>query len=332
MENQPLISVIIPVYNVEDYLRGCVDSVINQTYKNLEIILVDDGSTDLSGKICDEYAEKDERVSVIHQENGGLSAARNTGLDKASGEYIYFLDSDDYVADNTFETLLSIAEKDDSDIVFFDAVSFADTNDFIVKQNYIRKNKYPTDNGYNIFCALTQKKEYHSAVPLLFIKEKFLSERKLSFVPGILYEDMVFTYQALCLAQIASQCDKAFYYRRYRKDSIMTSSKKIKHFSSCIDVCKINAKFTFETLGTNFAHEICSYLSRCAFNVFNVYEKLIKTDKKACKKELKSFKKYLLNQNAFGNTALKLRCYGKAFWFIYKVFEKTVGRLLKGKK
>ena len=88
MENQPLVSVIIPVYNVEKYLRECIDSVINQTYKNLEIILVDDGSTDSSGKICDEYVEKDERITAIHQKNGGLSQARNRGLEE-DGNFLY---------------------------------------------------------------------------------------------------------------------------------------------------------------------------------------------------------------------------------------------------
>lgn len=332
MENQPLISVIIPVYNVEDYLRECVDSVINQTYKNLEIILVDDGSTDSSGKICDDYAEKDERIAVIHQKNGGLSAARNAGLDKSSGEYIYFLDSDDYVADNTFETLLSIAEKDNSDIVFFDAVSFADTPDFTVKQNYVRKNKYKTDKGYDVFSAMCNNKEFHSAVYLMLFKSDFIVNNKLNFTPGLLHEDMIFTYQALCFAKVVSQCDKPLYYRRYRKNSIMTSSKTQKHFESCIDVCKINTKFTYDTFEEGIPFECRQYLSRCAFNVFNVYEKLSKADCKACRSNLKDFKQYVIEKDAYCNTALRMRCYGKSFWLVYKVFEKTVGRLLKGKK
>ncbi len=98
MSDNPLISVVIPVYKVEKYLRECVDSVINQTYKNLDIILVDDGSPDKCPAICDEYAEKDTRVRVIHRKNGGLSAARNSGIDIARGEYITFIDSDDYVS------------------------------------------------------------------------------------------------------------------------------------------------------------------------------------------------------------------------------------------
>ena len=330
MENQALISVIIPVYNVEDYLRECVDSVLCQTYGNFEIIIVNDGSTDSSGEICDEYIEKDERVTVIHQKNGGLSAARNTGLTEANGDYIYFLDSDDYIAENALDILLNIAEKDSSDIVFFDAVSFADTDDFAVKQNYIRKHKYQTDNGINIFGQMTENKEFHSAVYLMLFRKSFIDNNGLRFVPALLHEDMVFTYQALCLSAVVSQCTDALYHRRYRKNSIMTSSKTVKHFKSCIEVCKINTNFTREKFGTDLPFENYNYLSRCAFNVFNVYEKLSKTDKKSCKNELRSFKKDVLQIDAFGNTALKMRCYGKASWFIYKMFEKTVGRLLKG--
>lgn len=331
MDNQALISVIIPVYNVEEYLRECIDSVLNQTFYDFEVILVNDGSTDSSGEICDEYVEKDERVTVIHQKNGGLSVARNTGLSEANGKYVYFLDSDDYISGNALKTLLDIAENDDSDIVFFDAVSFADTEDFTVSQNYIRKNKYLTDNGYNVFTSLTQAKEFHSAVPLLFIGRDFLIESGIKFVPGILYEDMVFTYQLFYKAKTVSQCSRALYHRRYRKDSIMTSAKSKKHFDGCIAVYSHNAEFT-KKLNENDTSAAYEFVSRCAFNTFNVYEKLGKADKKSCKTELKTAKKDILKNKAFGNKALKMRCYGKTFWFIYKVFEKTVGRLMKGTK
>ena len=99
------ISVIVPVYNVEQYLPQCLDSIINQTYKNLEIICVDDGSPDNSGKILDEYAKKDKRIKVIHQENQGVSVARNTGLDNATGKYIGFVDPDDWIEADYYETL-----------------------------------------------------------------------------------------------------------------------------------------------------------------------------------------------------------------------------------
>ena len=113
---EELISVIIPVYNVEKYIRFCLDSVINQTYKNLEIIIIDDGTKDLSGDIAEEYAAKDSRIKVIHKENGGLSDARNVGLDVATGKYIAFLDSDDVIAYDFYEYLYNLIKENDYDI------------------------------------------------------------------------------------------------------------------------------------------------------------------------------------------------------------------------
>ena len=111
-----LISVIIPIYNVEQYLKECLESVINQTYRNLEIILVDDGSKDKSGKICDEYKNKDERIKVVHKENGGLSDARNAGMKIATGKYIQFIDSDDFIDKDMIETLYNLIIENEADI------------------------------------------------------------------------------------------------------------------------------------------------------------------------------------------------------------------------
>ena len=106
-----MISVIVPAYNVENVLHYCIDSILNQTYKDFELILVDDGSTDKSGKICDEYANKDSRVRVFHKENGGVSSARNFGIDNANGDYICFIDSDDYVNGDYLELLMYTKSK-----------------------------------------------------------------------------------------------------------------------------------------------------------------------------------------------------------------------------
>ena len=120
--SEPVISVIIPVYNVEPYLRRCLDSVTGQTYAALEILLVDDGSTDGSGGICDEYAAKDVRVKVIHKKNGGAALARNAGLETASGGWIGFVDSDDYIESDPYEYLLDLAERTGADIAQCGAV------------------------------------------------------------------------------------------------------------------------------------------------------------------------------------------------------------------
>ena len=112
-----LVSVIVPVYNVESYVAKCIESIVNQTFKDLDIILIDDGSTDSSGSICDRYAEKDKRIKVIHKVNGGVSSARNAGLDIAVGEYIVFVDGDDYINSQMIETLYSVIVENNSDLV-----------------------------------------------------------------------------------------------------------------------------------------------------------------------------------------------------------------------
>ena len=118
--DDPLISVIIPVYNVENYLRECLDSVLAQTYSNYEVLLIDDGSTDSSFDICCEYCDKDKRFKVYQKENGGASSARNYGLDCAAGEYLYFLDSDDYLKPIALEKMASCACQHQADLVFIE--------------------------------------------------------------------------------------------------------------------------------------------------------------------------------------------------------------------
>ena len=118
----PKVSIIVPVYKVEMYLQRCIDSIVNQSYKNLEIILIDDGSPDNCGAICEMYASDDDRIKVIHQKNQGLSVARNTGIEIASGKYIVFVDSDDYIALNLVERCVSVAEKKELDLLIFDWV------------------------------------------------------------------------------------------------------------------------------------------------------------------------------------------------------------------
>ncbi len=331
MKNQALVSVIIPVYNVEKYLRESVDSVINQTYKNLEIILVDDGSTDSSGKICDEYIDKDERVTVIHKKNEGPSKTRNAGINNANGKYIYFLDSDDYIADNAIENLVLTAETNQADLVFFDAISFSDDASEVV-QGYKVKGSYEPCSGFEMLAKLHKNKDYHCSVVLLFIKRDVFTENSISFLESAYCsEDLLFTYQIYCCAARAAQCKKTLYHRRFRPNSIVTSKKSERHFRSCRDVFEIVRDFS-KAIGVSDRYMATEYTVRCAYNALNVYNKLSKKDKTLCKKEYKKLKKDILSSNAFGNKALKMRCYGTAFWFVYKLFEKTAGKLLKGTK
>ena len=330
MEKQELISVIIPVYNVEEYLRECVDSVLKQTYEAFEVILVDDGSTEGSGDICDEYVEMDTRVQVIHQKNQGLSGARNTGFASANGKYVYFLDSDDWILPETLEELEDKAEKEEAEVVFFDANSFADNpEEFLVEQRYIRKHAYETEEGYKVLEKLQKNQEYHSAVPLLFLKKEFLQDRGIRFESGILYEDMLNTYEVYCKAKRAAHIQKAFYQRRYRSNSIMTSRKNQRHYISAMMVYK-KAREGSEQIGKLEDDTARKYVIRCAFNALNMYNKLSRADKRICKAEYINLKKEIMGNKAYNDNALKMRCYGTFAWFIYKIYEKSLGRILKG--
>lgn len=330
MEKQELISVIIPVYNVEEYLRECVDSVLKQTYEAFEIILVDDGSTDTSGDICDEYAEKEERVLVIHQKNQGLSGARNAGFASANGKYVYFLDSDDWILPETLDELVDKAEKEDAEVVFFDANSFADSSEeFRVEQRYLRKYAYETEEGYQVLERLQKHQEYHSAVPLLFLKKEFLRDCGIRFESGILYEDMLYTYEVYCKAKCVAHIQKAFYQRRYRSNSIMTSGKNQKHYVSAKKVYE-KVRDVSEQIGKIKDDTARKYVVRCAFNALNMYRKLSNAEQKEHRESYLELKREIRNAHAYDDKALYMRCYGTFPWFIYKLYEKSLGRILKG--
>ena len=328
MEIKGLISVIIPVYNVENYLKECIESVLSQTYENYEIILVDDGSTDSSPGICDEYAGAYENVRVIHKENSGPSATRNAGVSAAKGEYIYFLDSDDYIIPEALEKLFANSVENDTDIVFFDAVSFVDDDlNANIKQSYKRNSVYNVGTGLEVFIALNKNKEFKCAVYLMLIRKSLITENGITFCEdAYMSEDMLFTFQLYCKAKSVSQCSQALYYRRYRADSIVTSKKTQRHFLSCKSVYNNARNFTIDNdLQQN--DYVNSFVARCAFNAIDIYGKISDVDKEMNKSVYSDLKREILKDNAYDNTALKLRCYGKAFWFVYKVFEKTIGRL-----
>lgn len=199
MKILPLISVIVPVYNVEKYLNQCLDSIIAQTWRNLDIILVDDGSTDNSGAICDEYARTDTRIKVIHKENGGLSAARNTGLDIARGEFIGFVDSDDWIEPNMFEDLYAGFFKSDvsyDNVLFSNAMLYeyddvTETETLARPHSWIR-NIPQTIYGSELGKAMLSESSNHYVWSKLYRREAFHMVR---FYEGRNDEDTFFTYE-----------------------------------------------------------------------------------------------------------------------------------------
>lgn len=170
---EPLVSIIVPVYNVEPYIHRCIDSILAQTYQQMQIILIDDGSPDRCGEICDEYSKKDSRIIVIHQENEGLSGARNTGLLFAKGEYVAFVDSDDWIHPKMYETLIGLSRKYDLDIVR-SSVCETDNKGYkksIQPSNSIANRIIEQDNLFNLYfesflCKIVWNALYKKSVVL----------------------------------------------------------------------------------------------------------------------------------------------------------------------
>lgn len=208
------VSVIIPVYNTKEYLARCVDSVLNQTFGDISVILVDDGSTDGSALVCDSYA-KDIRIKVIHKENGGLSSARNSGIAMAESEYICFVDSDDYLPKNAIERLMSEADKN-TDVVICGYFLDYGTK---LKENYAKGGNYNIDNIGDAFAELKAKHIFDPAWNKL-IRLEFLKENNILFKEGELYEDTEFNINILKSKSNIKVISDCLYYYVQRQGSI----------------------------------------------------------------------------------------------------------------
>lgn len=221
-----LLSVIVPIYQVEAYLPRCLDSIIAQTFRDFELILVNDGSTDRCPEIMREYAEKDERIVLIHKENGGLSSARNAGMDAAHGRYICFIDSDDCIADSLFANMLTSAEDNRADLVVW---NYSRVNDegqgdpnFQMKDEIVALDQLGLDNYfYDYFFPY---RHGHEVCNKLFRRD-ILEKHRLRFQPTseILAEDLMFTFMYLLHIQKIVSLSKPYYFYYVRNGSITNS-------------------------------------------------------------------------------------------------------------
>ena len=223
-----MISVIVPVYNVEAYLRRCLDSILNQTCRDFELLLVDDGSTDCSGRICEEYAQKDGRIEVFHKANGGISSARNLGLNNATGDYISFIDSDDWVEPDFLEVLLRLLLANNADI----------SQCFYIKEtSKIRDENLPvirTDSSeifegretlHNLF---DKRMSFRTVLAWNKLYKRRLFE-SLRFPEGIIFEDEAFTHEVLYQSDKLVVNDSTLYHYTWRADSLSNSKQSFKY-------------------------------------------------------------------------------------------------------
>ena len=312
MNNKPLVSLIIPVYNVEAYLRECLDSVINQSYSNLEIIIVNDGSTDGSLNVCEEYAAKDERIRVISQKNGGLSSARNTGLDSAKGLYIGFIDSDDSVHTTFVECLMDAISESKSRIAVCDfssdikQLANMDNGKVILSSNEAVSGLLD-DFGYKCF-----------AWNKIYQRECFDGVR---FPKGKLFEDIILMYEMFKKTDTIIYVKQPLYFYRMRKGSITKAAftQRNFHLLESIDYVLNDSR---ELTGLDMDRITLGYLSYFMGFVRRglISKAAIKDEECRLRESIKRNAKLILQRNKYIKNTKKAELFVFAYMpFVYRI-------------
>lgn len=281
-----LFSIIIPVYNVEKYLTECLNSILAQTFNDYELILVDDGSTDSSGDICDFYAQKTEKIKVIHKINGGQAAARNTGTKVAQGEYVLYLDSDDYILSANFLQVLYDNLKG-KDVLLYKHQKFFDETKEISPCTYSYSSIVPTDNYEMILRKLVESDAFYGMPWNKTFKRKILIENSVEFESGLTGEDMDWNYKLITNVSSIAVIDKPFIAYRQRVNSV-TSSLRLKNLTDFIYILekwskKITEEIQSETLKNILLGSVAKYYS----NMLITYNRVNEKEKKQYVKQIK---------------------------------------------
>ena len=297
------VSVIIPVFNVEKYLEECLESILAQTLKEIEIICVNDGSADNSLSILKEYEKKYPQIKVMDQLNKGQSAARNLALESASGEYVYFMDSDDLLTSKALDELYHICNEKKLDILYFSGTSFFE-DDNLVKQHkgfvnsYYRKGKYTeVQSGKKMLVMLINNGDYYVSPCLQILRREFLYRNKIRFFEGIIHEDNCFSFQALLQAQNVFCVNDIYFYRRVRGSSVMTheeTSRNLRGYFCCL---MEQMRFAGE-LGIQDVHvneKIDYVLMLLNKHVQRIYSSLSKQQREIFLRQCSMYERYLFN-------------------------------------
>lgn len=304
---QQLVSVIVPIYKVEKYLKKCVDSILNQTYTNLEIILVDDGSPDNCPKICDEYAKQDDRIKVIHKENGGLSDARNAGIKIATGDYVSFIDSDDYISCDFIETLYTTMKGENSDIVECEIVKFEEKTDPVFEHQNCETISFTTEKGLSM---LMEESQFHQYVWNKLYKSEYAF--KVPFAKGKINEDEFWTYKVFGQANRVTKINKPMYFYLQRSGSIMGESFNL-HRLDALEA-KVERQEYIETNFPNLKKQAkIDLFSTCIFMCQSSMKYMKGLEKKQAKKIIKE---YAMN-NKLTENDLALTKGKDRFWLFF---------------
>ena len=239
------VSVVVPIYNVESYLKECLDSLAFQTLDNFEVILVNDGSTDQSYEIALDYSRRYNNFKLVSQKNSGLSSARNTGISLAKGEYLYFLDSDDYLEKNALEILYNTSQKNKLDVLKFSAFTFHDKEEDF-EWNHVNGYRYSrmyhkVYNGCYLFQKTEANGDHYASSCLMLLRRQLIVDKGLKYIEGIIHEDEFFYFELMLVSKRVAVLNRPLYFRRYRKGSIMQTGDYLnKNSSLFVGIQKIN--------------------------------------------------------------------------------------------
>ncbi len=277
----PFISLIIPVYNVEKYLRQCVDSVISQHYSDMEVILVDDGSADQSPAICDDYGREYPFIRVIHKSNGGLSSARNAGIEAAAGKYLMFMDSDDWWnTEVKFETLVTEVQKQpETEMFLFCSFDYVENQGFYIRNEHRDLNRIRTDSVMEYYRSLLDNGNLEVSACTKILKSDFIRDNKLYFKEGIVGEDNEWMIRLLRVLQSVAVIPEYFYIcRKGRSDSITNSIGK-KNIKDLLDIVEGSLGYHKENRSELKESELC-FASYLWFSALGLSSKLKGGEKK----------------------------------------------------
>ncbi|MBR2954349.1 MAG: glycosyltransferase [Clostridia bacterium] len=325
-------SVIVPVYKVEKYLHQCVDSVLAQDYKNFELILVDDGSPDNSGVICDEYAKRDNRVVVIHKENGGASAARNSGIKAATGDYLFFLDSDDYWDNPSAMSIVAenIKKYNSNICQFFERLYIESENDL----RPVPFKNLESMNGME-FCEMLSSAVKTNSVAIaahaMVMNREFVLKNNLFFKTGVKTEDLEWSIRIFLCRPKVSFIDDVFYIYRYEREGSVTSTVDYVQLRDYCDMVQDGIDIV-EKLDDDIKEPVMSYLMYHILICCGLCYK-VKQTRKQKKENLNKLKKMCKDRITVYTLSPKVKFAQKLYKFFgFSIMAKAIGFYLKYRK
>jgi len=307
------LSVIIPAYNVENYIKDALESLEKQTFKNFEAIIINDGSIDNTEKIAKEFCDKNKNFILISKANDGLSSARRTGVEKANGEYIYFLDSDDYIKENTFEFVYQKINADKLDAIMFNAQfinempnnTWAIAND---KKRVVSKaipDKIMT--GFELLNYMIDNHEWRYAVWLYVVKKELVTPNKVGYFSKIVHEDAPYNFQMLNSVKRIKYFDESFYFYRIRTNSIMSSTTTSKNIESYVNAYRVIYNYININM-KNLIKQCSKFEKRILDQIIEAYSKMDKAEKNKSYIFIKQLNAYLIKRKYYYN------------WYYFKKF------------